>query len=124
MSEAAVAPHIAQGLYFIGEDEAGVVGVFRFQREDRVFWPEMEEGTSAYLHKLAVLPARQGHEAAQGLLACACDLARARGLRFLRLDCIGGRPSLRGVYERFGFRHHSDRVLGRTTFHRFELELS
>jgi len=118
-----VGPHVEQGLYYIAEDGEGVVGVFRFQREDRYFWPEMQEQDAAYLHKVAVPPARQGLGAAQRLLAAACELARGQGLRFLRLDCIGGRPKLRAIYERFGFRHHSDKVLGTAVFHRFQLDL-
>lgn len=123
VSEAVVGAHVAQGLYYIGEDEEGLVGVFRLEREDRVFWPEMQERDAAYLHKVAVPPGRQGHNLAQHLLSAACEMARRQGLRFVRLDCIGGRPGLRAVYERFGFRHHSDKVFGRTVFHRFELEL-
>ena len=123
VSAEVVGPHVDQGLYYIAEDDAGLIGVFRFQREDRFFWPEMQEADAAYLHKVAVPPARQGRDQAQRLLAAARDIARGQGLRFLRLDCIGGRPKLRAVYERFGFRHHSDKVLGRTEFHRFELEL-
>jgi hypothetical protein len=41
----------------------------------------------------------------------------------LRLDCASGRPKLRSVYERFGFRHHSEKRIGRSLFDRFELEL-
>lgn len=124
VSEAVVGPQVAQGLYYVGEDGAGVAGVFRFELRDPMFWPEMQEGDAAYLHKVAVPPARQGRDEAQRLLAAACELARSRGLRYLRLDCMGGRPKLREVYERFGFRHHSDKVFGSTVFHRFELDLS
>ncbi len=100
------------------------VGVFRFQREDPVFWPEVEAGTSAFVHKLAVAPRRQGQDLAQALLAHACSLARSQGLPMLRLDCQSGRPRLRAVYERFGFRHHSQIALGGGLFERFEFDLA
>jgi hypothetical protein len=37
--------------------------------------------------------------------------------------CVGGRPKLRAVYERFGFRHHSQHRMGPSVADRFELEL-
>lgn len=123
VSEPAVAPHVGGGLYYVGFDQADVVGVFRFQLEDRAFWPEIAAGTSAYLHKLAVVPDKQGRGLAHELLGHAVRLTREQGLRFLRLDCMAGRPRLRDVYESFGFRHHSDKRLGEHLFLRFEFDV-
>jgi GNAT superfamily N-acetyltransferase len=77
----------------------------------------------ADLHKLAILPMRQGQRLARAFLGHAVRLAREKGLRFLRLNCRGGRPNLRAVYESFGFRHHSQKLLGGQVFERFELEV-
>nr|WP_231402925.1 GNAT family N-acetyltransferase [Caenimonas aquaedulcis] len=121
VSETTVAPHVRDGLYYIGFEGAEAVGVFRLELRDPVFWPEMPDGSSAYLHKLAVLPSQQGRGRAHALLRHAVGIARTRGLRFLRLDCMGGRPKLRAVYEGFGFRHHSQKMLGAQVFDRFEL---
>ncbi len=122
-SEDSILPHIRDGLYHLGFEGDEAVGVFRLQPRDPVFWPEMPDGTSAYLHKLAVLPARQGQRFAPMLLHHAVDLTRTRGLDFLRLDCVEGRPSLRAVYENFGFRHHSQKLLGAQVFERFEFNV-
>ncbi len=123
VNEAAVSPHIDEGLYHIGFDGSEAVGVFRLQTHDPIFWPEIAEGTSAYLHKLAVLPAKQGQRFADTLLSYAVELTRERGFSFLRLDCRGGRPKLRKVYESFGFRHHSEILLNGRAFDRFELPI-
>lgn len=123
VSEAAVLPHIDHGLYHVGLDAECPVGVFRFQFRDPAFWPEIPDGTSAYLHKLAVLPEKQGRGFAQELLRHAVTLTRANRLRFLRLDCVAGRPKLRGVYESFGFRHHSRKQIGGGMFDRFEFDV-
>jgi GNAT superfamily N-acetyltransferase len=123
VSEPAVAPHVRSGLYYLGEDDGEAVGVFRFQLQDPAFWPEIAQGTSAYLHKLAVAPARQGQGIAHALLGHAVRLTREKGLRFLRLDCMAGRPRLAAVYESFGFRHHSDKQIGGQVFHRFEFDV-
>jgi GNAT superfamily N-acetyltransferase len=123
VNELAVFPHVRDGLYHLGWDNSEAVGVFRLQSRDPLFWPEIPEGSSVYLHKLAVLPARHGDGLAHELLAHAVGLTRARGCRFLRLDCMGGRPKLRAVYETFGFRHHSQKLLGGQVFERFEFDV-
>jgi GNAT superfamily N-acetyltransferase len=124
VSEAAVTPHIRQGLYHMGLDAAAcAVGVFRLQLKDPAFWPEVSDGTSAYLHKLAVLPEKRGHGVGHELLRHAVRLTRESRLRFLRLDCVAGRPKLRAVYESFGFRHHSQKQIGSGWFDRFEFDV-
>ena len=90
VSESVISPHVKDGLYHIGFDGLEAVGVFRLQTRDPIFWPEIAEGTSAYLHKLAVHPAKQGQRFAHMLLRHAVELTWERGLNFLRLDCKGG----------------------------------
>ena len=123
VSEAAVSPHVLERLYYIGSVDAEAVGVFRLQLHDPAFWPEIANGTSAYLHKLAVLPERQGQGLAHSLLHHAVRLTREKGLQFLRLDCMSGRPKLRTVYESFGFRHHSQKTLWGQLFDRYEFDV-
>jgi GNAT superfamily N-acetyltransferase len=123
VSEVAVKEQVRAGKYYVAFDGGGPIAVFRLDFEDRLFWPEVIDGSSIFIHKVAVHPHQQGGSIAQALLAHACLLARERGCRFLRLDCVGGRPKLRAVYERFGFRHHSDKMLGCRVFHRFEVEV-
>ena len=123
VSEAAVEADVRAGMYYVAFDEEGVAGVYRFQLEDPSFWPETPRGSSAFVHKLAVYPARQGRDIAHALLGHACELARRHGRKYLRLDCVSGKPGLRAVYERFGFRHHSEKKLGDLMFDRFELAL-
>lgn len=121
ISEAAVKEHVQDGMYYAAFDDVGPVGLFRFQLEDRQFWPEVPDGSSAFIHKVAVYPHKQGNDASHVLLRYACQLAQQHDRQFLRLDCVGGRPKLRAVYERFGFRHHSVKKLGDREFDRFEL---
>lgn len=123
VSPAAIDGHVNARMYFIASDADGPVAVYRFQLEDPGYWPEIAEGSSAYVHKLAVHPRAQGRGLAHALLRHAGEQARQLGRRHLRLDCVSGRPKLRAVYERFGFRLHSQRQLGQSWVDRFELEL-
>lgn len=124
ISEAAVEGHVRAGMYHLAFDDEGPVGVFRFQLDDNFFWPEIPAGSSAFVHKLAVYPGKQGADIAQALLAHACELARQQGCQYLRLDCVSGKPKLRAVYERFGFSLHSQKELDGLLFDRFEFPLS
>lgn len=123
VNEGAVKEHVRAGMYYIAFDDEEPVGVFRFELEDRMFWPEVTDSSSAFIHKIAVYPHEQGRDIAHALLSYACELARQHDRRFLRLDCINGRPKLRAIYERFGFNHHSVKNLGNQLFDRFEFEI-
>ncbi|OOG39902.1 hypothetical protein B0B52_14915 [Polaromonas sp. A23] len=123
VNEAAIQEHVRAGWYFMASDDEGPVGVFRFQLEDRDFWPEIPEGSSAFIHKVAVHPRAQGREISQALLAHACELARLHGRQHLRLDCKQGRTKLMSLYERFGFRHHSKKQIGLERFELYKIEI-
>jgi GNAT superfamily N-acetyltransferase len=78
---------------------------------------------SLYVHRLAVRRAFAGATVSHALLRFAADEAKRRGCSALRLDCIASRPKLRAVYERFGFRYHSDHHAGPYHVARYELRL-
>jgi GNAT superfamily N-acetyltransferase len=117
----AVAANVAAGLYYIAwlNDEAA--GVVRFQLEDAIFWPEAIEGEAVYLHRLAVRR-RYAGGISGALLNWAVSRASELGRRYVRLDCASDRSSLRNVYERFGFRLHSERNMGRFIVARYQIE--
>ena len=123
VNESAVSEHVRAGMYYAAFDADGPVGLFRFQMQDHLFWPEVPDGSSAFVHKIAVYPHKQGRDISYALLQHACKLTQQHSRQFLRLDCISERPKLRAIYERFGFRHHSVKSLGEQVFDRFELDM-
>jgi hypothetical protein len=46
------------------------------------------------------------------------------GRRYLRLDCEASRTRLRAVYERIGFRFHSDKQVGSYFIARYEYDVA
>lgn len=96
-------------------------GTIIYQSEDREFWPEASPGEAAYLHRMAITRRHAGGEVSAALLRWAVARARAEGYRVVRLDCLADRPRLRAMYERFGFRYHSDRVVPPYHVARYEL---
>jgi protein tyrosine phosphatase (PTP) superfamily phosphohydrolase (DUF442 family)/GNAT superfamily N-acetyltransferase len=118
------AAEVAAGQFYVAEHDGEPAGVARFQFEDQEFWPDEPAGESVFVHRLAVRRAAAGREVATCLLAAARSLAVAESRRFLRLDCEASRPRLRQFYERFGFRHHSDRQVGPYFVSRYQIDIA
>jgi len=122
-SDESVQQDVDRGLYVAAKMDGAVVGVVRFQREDLIFWPDAEPGTSAFLHKLAVRRAWAGQGISAALLGHAREHARSLGLSYVRLDCVADRRSLRRLYEGFGFTLHDCVLKGRREFARYQIVL-
>ncbi|WP_084545949.1 GNAT family N-acetyltransferase [Cupriavidus malaysiensis] len=109
------------GRFFVARDGGTIAGVMRFELEDPSFWPEIEAGTSTFVHKLAVRRAWAKKGISTGLLQFAQRRTRELERQYLRLDCAADRAKLRSVYERFGFALHSLVQKGSWSFARYEL---
>jgi GNAT superfamily N-acetyltransferase len=123
VSVAAVSPEVRSGVFFLAWSGGAAVGTLRLTSSDPAFWPEATPGEALYLHRLAVRRAAAGGQLSSELLRWAAQRATRLGARYLRLDCETLRTGLRGVYERFGFQFHSERVVGRAVVARYQLPL-
>ncbi|MBC1236035.1 GNAT family N-acetyltransferase [Nostoc sp. 2RC] len=118
-----ISEDVANGLFFIAEWAGEPAGTIKFQLEDLVFWPDIPQQESAFVHRLAVRRRYSGGKVSSALLAWAVERAQTLGKLYLRLDCEASRPQLRTVYESFGFRYHSDRQVGAFFVSRYEYEI-
>jgi orotate phosphoribosyltransferase/GNAT superfamily N-acetyltransferase len=123
LSPARIADDVAKGLFYVAECDGEIVGTIKFQLEDTLFWPDVSEAESAYVHRLAVRRRFAGGVVSSAMMRWAVERARGLGRRYLRLDCEASRARLRKVYEEFGFRHHSDRHVGPYFVSRYEYEI-
>jgi GNAT superfamily N-acetyltransferase len=119
-----IAADVASGQFFLAECDGEAAGTIEFQLADELFWPDVAGDDAAYVHRLAVRRAFAGGLLSSALLQWAADRARSLGRQYLRLDCEASRPRLRAIYERSGFRHHSDRQVGPYFVARYELALT
>lgn len=115
---------IEAGKFFMARADEGIIGVMRFELEDPFFWPEVEAGTSAFVHKLAVRRSWSGKGISTALLSFARERAGQLKRQYLRLDCVADRTELRAIYEHFGFSLHSVVQKGARSFARYELEVA
>ena len=118
-----VEAEIAAGLFFIADVDGEAAGTVRFQLEDHLFWPDLAEGESAFIHRLVVRRRYKGLGVSEALMRWAALRARALGKRYLRLDCDANRPKLRTLYEGFGFAIHSFRQVGAYYVARYEYDV-
>ena len=123
LSLARVAEDVAKGLFYVAECDGEIAGTIKFQLEDKLFWPDVSQEESAFVHRLAVRRRFAGGVVSSALLRWAVERAASLGRRYLRLDCEASRGRLRQVYERFGFRHHSDRYVGPYFVSRYQYEI-
>lgn len=123
LSPARIAADIANDLFYVAECDGEIAGTIKFQLEDTLFWPDVSQAESAYVHRLAIRRRFAGGVVSSAILRWAVERARALGRRYLRLDCEASRARLRRVYEQFGFRHHSDRHVRPYFVSRYEIEL-
>jgi len=123
LSAVRIADDVDKGLFYVAECDGEIAGTIKFQLEDKLFWPEVSQEESAFVHRLAVRRRFAGGVVSFAMLRWAVDRARALGRRYLRLDCEASRARLRQVYERFGFRHHSDRHVGPYFVSRYQFEI-
>jgi GNAT superfamily N-acetyltransferase len=115
---------VESGLFVLGEVNGTAAGTLEYQLYDSLFWPDVPDGDSAFVHRLAVRRDYAGGAVSGALLKWAVDRTRTLGRPYLRLDCDASRPKLRVVYERFGFRYHSDRRVGPYHVSRYEYAVS
>lgn len=114
---------IQADLFYIAFCDNCAAGVVKFQTEDLVFWSDIPHQDSAFIHRLAVRRSFAGGLVSTALMKWAVCHSRQLGKRYLRLDCDAARHSLRSVYEKFGFRHHSNKQVGSYFIARYEYEI-
>ena len=123
LSEARVASDVEAGLFHVAVVDDEIAGTIKFQLTDLEFWPDVDQAACAFIHRLAVRRRHAGGKVAEALMTWAAGRARALGRRYLRMDTEASRLRLRARYERFGFRHHSDRQVGPYFVARYEIDL-
>lgn len=119
-----IAADVHSGLYFVAEYDSEPAGTIRYQLEDKLFWPDTPQEDSAFVHRLAVRRCFAGGDVSSALLLWAIARTHTLGRRYLRLDCEASRPRLRSIYERIGFRFHSNKRVGPYFVARYEFDVT
>jgi N-acetylglutamate synthase-like GNAT family acetyltransferase len=118
-----ISTEVRSGLFFLAECDGEPAGTIKYQLEDKLFWPDVPQDESAFVHRLAIKRRFAGGEVSSALLLWAIARTNALGRRYLRLDCEVSRLRLRALFERMGFRFHSNRQVGPYYVARYEYDV-
>ena len=94
---------ISRGETWLVRVDAAISGTVTLDWVDPIW---SDDGTAAYVHRMAVR--RQAAGLGAVILGWAADAARQHGREALRLDCVASNARLRAYYEAAGFVHHGD----------------
>ncbi len=92
-----------QNEFFMVEKDKCVIGCFRLQWQDPLFWRKQEDN-AGYIHSLTISRALAGQGIGRRVLDLIESHCRQNGKKLLRLDCGVGIKGLRKYYEQYGFR--------------------
>jgi N-acetylglutamate synthase-like GNAT family acetyltransferase len=118
-----ISAEVRSGLFFLAEGDGEPAGTIKFQLEDQLFWADVRQDESAFVHRLAIKRRFAGGEVSSALLLWAIARTDALGRRYLRLDCEVSRLRLRALFERMGFRFHSTKQVGPYYVTRYEYDV-
>jgi GNAT superfamily N-acetyltransferase len=99
------------------------MGTVIFQLSDKLYWPDMPEGDSAYIHKIILKRSAAGKGVSRQIIEWAKNKAHDMGMKYLRLDTEAARAKLCSLYESAGFTSHSERQVGRHYVVRYEMRV-
>jgi hypothetical protein len=115
-------PPPGRGELFVGHVGGRLAVTFRLEREDLPTWGR-QEACARYLHRLAVARAYGDRGYGEAALRWSAKKSAHEGAWWLRLDTVRSNRTLRGYYERLGFRPAGERRVGGRWLSRFEWEL-
>ena len=124
--------YIEEGSMYLHKEQDIIVGamaVTMYQGADyhAIEWSgQVSDNEVAVIHILAVSPDRQGAGIGSEMVLAAIDLAKAKGMKSVRLDALASNTPAHKLYERLGFEYRGKQYLyaentGWTDFCFFEL---
>jgi GNAT superfamily N-acetyltransferase len=118
-----ISTEVRSGLFFLAECDGEPAGTIKFQLEDKLFWPDVPQDDSVFIHRLAIRRRFAGGEVSSALLLWAIARTHMLGRRYVRVDYEASRSRLGTLFERIGFRFHSHRQVGSYYVARYEYDV-
>ena len=131
-TEEGIQAYIEEGSMYLYKEQGAIVGamaVTMYQGADyhAIEWSrQVPDDEVAVIHILAVSPDRQGAGIGSEMVQEAINLAKAKGMKSIRLDALASNTPAHKIYERLGFVYRGKQHLyaentGWTDFYFYEL---
>ena len=132
-TEEGIKAYIQEGSMYLYKEQDTLVGAMAltmYQGEDyhAIEWSEqVPDDEVAVIHILAVSPDRQGTGIGSGMVREGIELAKAKGMKAIRLDALATNAPAHKLYGRLGFEYRGKQHLyaentGWTDFYFFEYQ--
>lgn len=89
--------------HFIMRDEGTISSTFVLTFNDALIWKEAALVPSVYIHRIATHPDFRGRNYVQKIVDWTIDFAKAKNLKYVRLDTTSGNKPLNQYYVKCGF---------------------
>ena len=89
--------------FYMVESDGDVIGCFRLQWQDPLFWGE-QKNNAGYVHSFIISRDLAGRGIGRQVLKLIENFCRENGKEILRLDCGVDVAGLRNYYEQYGFK--------------------
>jgi GNAT superfamily N-acetyltransferase len=109
---------------FVAKLKGEIVGAMKLQEVDRHYWPDIPEGESLFLHRLAIKRSVSSLGMSGKLINWARDYTASMGKQYLRLDTGNELVRLCAFYESKGFVKHSIFNVGTHYAARYEMKIT
>jgi GNAT superfamily N-acetyltransferase len=110
--------------FCIGKVKNENVATMILQWHDTLFWPQIKENESGFIHKLCVRRMYSGKGLAQEMIAYAIQECQRKQIGYLRLDTGWDRPKLCQLYESLGFVKVAKKTIGTLDYALYEMKIS
>lgn len=107
--------------FFIGKVHGEEVSSMILQWYDTLFWPEVLENESGFIHKLCVNRKYAGLGVSNKMVEYAKEECKRRGVKYLRLDTGWNRAKLCIHYESLGFVKVGKRTVNEKDYALYEM---
>jgi N-acetylglutamate synthase-like GNAT family acetyltransferase len=109
--------------FYLVKYENKVIGCFRLQWEDELFWGERND-EAGYVHYLTRLSSLHAKNVGKSILEWIEEHCRKQNKKYVRLDCRNNLLVLRGYYELLGFNNVGTVEVHKEEYSLYEKELS
>ena len=98
-----VETEIAEERHYVIWDEGVISATFVITFNDAIIWKEADLEPSVYIHRIATHPDFRGRNYVQQIVDWTINFAKAKNLKYVRLDTTSGNERLNQYYIKCGF---------------------
>jgi GNAT superfamily N-acetyltransferase len=114
---------LSEDNFYVGKVGKNIVSSMILQWYDPLFWPEIKQNESGFIHKLCVKREYSGLGVSKLMIEHAIEECKSKGVYTLRLDTGWDREKLCYLYESIGFNKIGKRTIGETDYALYEMKV-